>query len=395
MENSAFATRVQNLSGNVIREILKITDKPDIISFAGGMPSPDALPAEDIRQLSDEILRTSGKQVLQYSTTEGYGPLRQLIAASLAERGIHVGAEQVLVISGAQQGIDLSAKVFINPGDYVIVERPTYLAALHIFRSYEARFGFVDSDGDGMIPESLEAAVVRYRPKVIYVVPTFQNPTGVTLSLERRRAVAEIAARRRVAVVEDDPYAALRYDGMALPSIASFDKEGFVVFLGSFSKVISPGLRVGYAAAAPDVFRKLTIGKQATDVHTSNLSQRLVYEFCNRGKLVPHIDATRQGYRVKRDAMIRAIERHFPKGAKFTRPDGGLFIWVELPESIDTTLLLERATERKVAFIPGSPFYADGSGRNTMRLNFTNASIEAIDEGMHRLGSTIAEALGV
>jgi 2-aminoadipate transaminase len=390
-----FAARMQGLSGNVIREILKLTEKPDIISFAGGLPSPESFPVDRLRELADEILRTAGKQVFQYATSEGYGPLRAWIAGSLEERGLSVSSDEVLILSGSQQGIDLAAKAFINPGDFVLVERPTYLAALHIFRCYEAQFGLVDSDEDGMRPDSLKRAVELYNPKLIYLVPTFQNPTGTTLVLERRREVMEIAMRYGVVVLEDDPYAALRYDGDPLPAVSSFDTKGTHILLGSFSKVISPGLRVGYAAAPPDILRKMVIGKQASDVHTNNLAQRMVAEFCMRGYLGPHVDATRQAYRVKRDTMLRAIERYFPQGASWTRPQGGLFLWATLPETINTGALLTQATEERVAFIPGSPFFADGSGQNTMRLNFSNASLEAIDEGMLRLGRVIKRAMSV
>lgn len=395
MEKIAFAARMHDLGGDVVRNMFLLTENPDIISFAGGMPSPDALPAKQLHGIADELIRDAGRQILQYGTIEGYQPLREWLAKHVAQQGIETSPDQVLITSGAQQGIDLAAKSFMNPGDCVLVERPTYLAALTIFKTYEVEFGCVDSDDYGIIPESFEEAIARHNPKMLYVVPTFQNPTGVTLPAERRKAVAEIAGKHGVIVVEDDPYAKLRYDGEPVPSIASYDKNDVVIFLGSFSKFISPGLRVGYAVSPPKIHEKLAEGKQTTDFHTSNLSQRMIYEFCTRGHLEPHLESIRKDYVVKRDAALRALEKHFPKGARWTHPQGGLFIWVVLPEYIDTNELLPKAAARNVAYIPGVPFYADGGGKNAMRLNFSNASLEQLDRGIKSLGEVVAEAMGV
>lgn len=395
METTTFANRMGDLGGDVVANMFALTEKADIISFAGGIPSPDALPVERLRELADEILRTAGKQVLQYATIDGYGPLREWLADWMAETGVHATRENVLVTSGGQQGIDLAAKAFLNPGDCVLVERPTYLAAIPIFKTYEARFGAVKSDDQGIIPESFEEAIRRHDPKMLYVVPTFQNPTGVTIPADRRKAIAEIAGKYGVLVLEDDPYAKLRYDGEPAPSIASFDEKGVCIFVGSFSKIVSPGLRVGYMVSPAHVQPRLAQCKQSTDFHTSNLSQRLIYEFCSRGYLGPHLESIRSAYMVKRDAALRAMEKYFPEGVRWTHPQGGLFVWAVLPEQIDTAELIKRASERKVAFIPGVPFYFDNTGHNTMRLNFSNASLDALDEGLSRLGMVIGEAMGM
>jgi len=384
---------MRNLGGDVVSNMFTLMDKADIISFAGGVPSPYALPVEELRALADEILRTAGKQVLQYSTIDGYGPLRDWIGESVGARGIKATRDNVLVLSGGQQGIDLSAKAFLNPGDNVLLERPTYLAAITIFKTYEVGFRPVRSDEQGIVPESFEEAILRYKPKMLYVVPTFQNPTGVTIPVERRKAIAEIAGKYGVIVLEDDPYAQLRYDGEPIPSIASFDTEDVVIHVSSFSKIVSPGLRVGYAVAPADIRDRLAQVKQTTDFHTSNLSQRLIYEFCSRGMLEPHLDSVRNTYKAKRDAALKGMERYFPAGVRWTHPAGGLFVWVTLPEHIDTNELVKTAAERKVAFIPGVPFYYDETGKNTMRLNFSNASFEMLDEGLSRLGAVIRDAM--
>jgi 2-aminoadipate transaminase len=384
---------MRDLGGDVVTNMFTVLDKADIISFAGGVPSPYALPVEQLQVLADEILATAGRQVLQYSTIDGYGPLREWIAQWVADRGIQATRDNVLVLSGGQQGIDLSAKVFLNPGDNVLLERPTYLAAITIFKAYEVGFRPVASDEQGIIPESLEEAILKYKPKMLYVVPTFQNPTGVTIPAERRKAIAEIAGKYGVIVVEDDPYALLRYDGDPIPSIASYDTAGVVIHVNSFSKIVSPGLRVGYAVAAPQIKDLLTQAKQTADFHTSNLSQRMIYEFCTRGMLEPHLATVRETYKAKRDAALRAMEKYFPEGVHWTHPDGGLFVWVTLPEHIDTGKLMATAAEHKVAFIPGTPFYFDDTGKNTMRINFSNADFEMLDEGLARLGDVIREAM--
>lgn len=388
----SFARRMEGMTGNVIREILKLTQQPDVISFAGGLPSPDSFPESHIRRILEEI---GGEftSILQYATTEGYPPLREFLAAWVQGRGIEATPDQVLILTGSQQGIDLACKALLDPGDVVLVERPTYLTALQVFRMYQARAVAVPGDDEGIDPDALEKAIAEHRPKMLYAVPTFRNPSGETWSPERRRRIAQLTAAAGVVVVEDDPYGLLRYDGQPFPAVKAFDEAGNIIYLGSFSKIISPGLRVGYAVAREQLLRKLVIGKQTTDVHSSNLSQYIVNAFGRSPAFQSHLETICAQYRAKRDRMLAAMEAHFPAEARWTRPQGGLFTWVTLPETVSTTRLLERAVQQKVAFIPGTPFYTDGGGDHSMRLNFSNASFAQIDEGIARLGRTLKEAL--
>ncbi len=388
MEESRYARRLQNMGGNAIRELLKVTQRPDIISFAGGNPAPDTFPAEQLGEIAQEVL-AADRNILQYGTTEGYMPLREYIATWVRDLGIGVTAANVLITSGSQQGIDLLGKAFLNPGDKVVLEDPTYLAALQIFRTYEGTFITVPSDTDGVLLDKLDASLAREKPALVYLVPTFQNPTGITLSLKRRQDLAEIVARHCVVTIEDDPYGRLRYRGESLPAIKSFDQNGEIVYLGSFSKLISPGLRVGFAIAAPSILQKMVIGKQSADVHTSNLSQIMIYEFCRRGLLEPHLEESQAKYARKLAIMTEQLSL-FPKNIKWTSPEGGLFIWGELPEAMDATKLFTAALEEKVAFVPGTSFFAGGGHKNTIRLNFSNASEEMIREGMQRLAKVYA-----
>lgn len=389
--NISFAQRMEGMSGNVIREILKLTQQPDVISFAGGLPSADSFPTAAVKRIiegiGDEFLG-----LLQYATTEGYPPLREFIADWVKDRGIQATPDQVAMLTGSQQGIDLACKALLDPGDVVLVERPTYLTALQVIGMYQARAVAVPGDEHGMSPDALAQAIREHRPKMIYLVPTFRNPSGETWSPERRQMVAEIAADAGVVIVEDDPYGILRYSGTPVPAVKAFDSAGCVIYLGSFSKIVSPGLRVGYAIASPALLHKLVVGKQTADVHSTNISQYVVNAFCRSEEFAGHIESIKASYGQKRDRMLAAMEEHFPKEATWTRPDGGLFVWVSLPEGISTTSLLEKAVQDKVAFIPGTPFFPDGSGDNTMRLNFSNATFEQIDTGIARLGRVIHQA---
>ena len=389
MEERRFAKRLQNMGGNVIREILKLTQQPDIISFAGGNPAADTFPSEILAEISREVILRD-RNVLQYGTTEGYMPLREYVADWVKSIGINAKPTDVLIMSGSQQGLDLLGKAFLDPGDKVVVESPTYLAALQIFKTYQASFSVVRCDANGVDIDELEATIVRDKPKIVYLVPTFQNPTGITLSLERRRQVAELVAKYEVVTIEDDPYGLLRYEGEELPSIKSFDKNGEIVYFGSFSKLVSPGLRVGFAIGSTAIIQKMTIGKQGTDVHTSNLSQVMIHEFCKRGLLMPHIEDIKVKY-ARKLAIMKEQLKLFPDNIEWTSPQGGLFIWGELPESVDATELLQEALKEKVAFVPGASFYAEGGHANTIRLNFSNASEEMIREGMTRLAKVYNE----
>ncbi|MGI6038228.1 MAG: PLP-dependent aminotransferase family protein [Limnochordia bacterium] len=387
MSEQPFATRMQGATSNVIREILKVTQRPEIISFAGGMPDPGSFPLEFIREACGELLTRRGEEILQYGTSEGYLPLREGIVDFVAQKGIAAQVEDVLILSGSQQGIDLTAKALLDPGDGVIVEEPTYLAALSIFRSYEAQIIPVAGDEEGMDPAALEEALRDNKIKLIYLVPTFQNPTGLTYGEARRRRIGELAAKYGVYVIEDDPYGDLRYSGEALSALKAYDQEDKIVYLGTFSKIISPGLRVGFCVITdPQLRQKVLIGKQGTDVHTSNLSQQIVWKFLADGHLPRHIEQICDRYRQKRDLMLQCLAEEFPSTAKWRQPHGGLFLWVELEEGISTAELLPRAVEEKVAYVPGAPFYPSGGGENTLRLNFSNATEEKISLGCQRLG---------
>lgn len=386
------AQRMQGMSGNVVREILKLTQQGSVLSFAGGLPSPDSFPNTAIQEIANEVLASKGTSILQYATTEGYPPLREAIASWVKDFGIEATADNVAILSGSQQGLDLVCKAFINPGDAVIVERPTYLSFLDMLKMYEARPIHVPADDEGMDPELLEAAIQEHKPRVIYLIPTFRNPTGECMSARRRKEIVEIAARHRLVIVEDDAYGRLRYDGDHIPAVASFGYPG-ALYLGSFSKIVAPGLRIGYAIGDAQLLRTLVIAKQGADLHSSNLSQAIIAEFFARNLLGEHIRRISQVYVTKRDTIIEAIEEFFPTGSKVTHPDGGLFVWATVPEPLSTSRLLEKAIKERVAYIPGTPFYRDGGGDTSMRLNFSNASLEELRWGMKQLGGVLTEAL--
>ncbi len=384
------ANRMRNVCGSAVREILKITQQSDIISFAGGFPSPESFPVEKLQQITSEVYGKYGSQMLQYGITEGFAPLKEFVANWLkSSKGINTSTDEIQITSGSQQGIDLVSRVFLDPGDEVVVESPSYLSAFQIFNTYQVNYLTIPSDNDGMQVDQLEELLKTNKPKIVYTVATFQNPTGTTMSLERRKKLLDLANQHDFLIIEDNPYGELRYEGEHVPTLKALDTTGRVIYLGSFSKVVAPGLRVGYLIAHPEIRAKVTIAKQATDVHTSNLSQQIIFEYCSRGYLDPHIERICKVYGEKRDAMFRALEQYFPKEVTWTRPEGGLFIWLELPEGSDATALLPKAVEHKVAFVPGTPFFADGTGNNTMRLNFSNATFEQIDTGIQKLGEVL------
>lgn len=397
-----YAQRTQSMSSSLVRELLKLTAKPDIISFAGGLPAADLFPVARFQDACRRVLSEQGAEALQYSTTEGERPLREMIARHTSRYGIVVTIDNVLVTTGSQQALDLIGKVFINPGDHVLVERPTYLGALQAWNAYQAEYVSVDVDGDGMRTSGL-AAALRRGPKFIYALPNFQNPTGATLSLERRRELVRTADECGVPIIEDDPYGQLRYEGEHIAPLVAIDAEhrgltgtgysGNVLYLSTFSKTLAPGLRLGWIIGPADVIQRLAQAKQGTDLHTSGLVQRVAYEVASGGFLDQHVRVLRPAYKTRRDAMLSAMSRAFPQGVTWTVPAGGLFIWAQMPASIDATELLKEALAENVAFVPGAAFHADGSGRNTMRLNFTNMTPQRIDEGIVRLGRAIARAL--
>ncbi|OJH37539.1 aminotransferase [Cystobacter ferrugineus] len=382
--------RMSRMKASAVREILKVAERPDVLSFAGGLPAPELFPVEAIAQAHAEAFAEEGRAALQYSTTEGYGPLREWICAHLGERGLRVGVDQVLITNGSQQGIELVAKVMLDPGDLVVVENPSYLAALQTFSGYEASYAVVGSDDDGMRVDELERLVTSRKPKLIYLVPNFQNPKGTTLSLERRRALVRFAQRHRILILEDNPYGELRFRGEHLPSLASLDDEGVVVSLGSFSKTLAPGLRIGWMVGPKEIVRAVTVVKQAADLHTATVAQRATARLLARFDFNAHLERLRVIYGERCMAMLGALERHMPAGTRWTQPDGGMFVWAELPRGMSADTLFPLALEKRVAFVPGAPFFAAEPRHEFMRLNFSNRPPELLEEGMRRLGSVIA-----
>jgi 2-aminoadipate transaminase len=393
-----YAQRTQRMGSSVIRELLKFTEQPDIISFAGGLPGPDVFPVEEFKAACERVLETCGATALQYGSTEGYLPLREMIVRHSARYGIEVTADNVMITSGSQQALDFLGKVFINPGDRILVESPTYLGALQAWNAYGAEYVAVPSDENGMVTEALEEAL-RTGPKFIYVLPNFQNPTGVTLSRQRRHQLIDLADRYGVPIVEDDPYGQLRYEGEHLPSVVYLDGQfrknsdpcyrGNVIYLSTFSKTLAPGIRLAWVIAPPEVIRKLVQAKQGADLHTSTFNQIVAYEVARGGFLDKHVQIIRKVYAERRDVMLGSMDAYFPPGVHWTQPEGGLFLWGTLPEYMDATELLKEAVNEKVAFVPGAAFHACGGGHNTMRLNFSHSKPELIREGISRLGKVL------
>ncbi len=382
LDSLRFASRFDGISGSAIREIFKLLAVPGMISFAGGNPSLDALPDQQCAELAKELLAEQGKTLLQYGATEGYAPLRESLAPYLKDRfSFDARPDEVLPVTGSTQAMDLLCKALIDPGDRVVVENPTFLGNMQAIRLYQAQLVPVDSDDDGIRVDELEEAFKREHPKMLYIIPTFQNPTGRTLSLERRKKIAELAARYGVVVAEDDPYRDLRYAGQELPSIKAFDTEGWVAFMGSFSKVISLGLRVGFLAANAALLRKCVIGKQSSDVHTANLNQAIVDAYLRRGLLMPHVKRICQSYALQMNTMLGLLAK-CGGVARYTRPEGGLFIFAELKEGMNAQELLLKCVDRGVAYVPGTHFYPYGGHENTFRLNFSMSTIEQIEKGM-------------
>ncbi len=390
----SFARRMQHVTASEIREILKVTERPGVISFAGGLPAPELFPAREIAALTAEILERDGAKALQYSTTEGLPQLREQIAARARQAGADVDASRVLVTAGSQQGLDLAGKLFLDDGDAVACESPTYLGAIQAFTIHRPRFVEIRTDDDGLDPADLERRLAAgERLKFVYVVPEFQNPTGRSWTLERRRAVLDVCARHALPVLEDNPYGELRFEGTPLPSLLALDGAGVVIALGTLSKVFCPGMRIGWVIAPPDVLRRFVLLKQGTDLHTGSLVQRQAAAFIERHGLDDTIARLREVYRARRDAMLAAIAREFPAGVRVNRPQGGLFLWAELPEGVDARAVLRRALEQDVAFVPGAAFFPNGGHENTLRLNFSTASEERIAEGIARLGAVLRDAM--
>lgn len=383
----SYAKRMQQVRTSEIRELLKLTQSPDIISFSGGLPSPDLFPIEDIKTACQSVLSESGREALQYTTTEGYAPLRRWVADRMNRRlGTRFSEDEILLTHGSQQAIDLTGKVFLDEDDIVLCESPTYLAALSAFRLFGCRFIEVPTDDDGMIPEELEKILsTESRVKLIYTIPEFQNPTGRTWSLERKKALVSIATRYKIVVLEDNPYGELRFEGDALPSAASFDSIGNVLCLGTFSKIFCPGYRIGWIAGNRELIDKYVLVKQGTDLQCNTIGQYEIAEYLKSFDIDSHIDKIREDYRAKRDIMLQVMDEYFPKGVRYTRPSGGLFAWVTLPEHIDAKELLVECLKEKVAFVPGGSFFPNGGHQNTLRINFSFATQEQVREGIKRI----------
>jgi 2-aminoadipate transaminase len=382
------------MRSSAVRELLKLTELPDVISFAGGLPAPETFPVERFAAAFNKVMADHGARALQYGTTEGYTPLREMIARHSTRYGINIELDNVLITSGSQQALDLIGKVFINPGDHILLERPTYLGALQAWNAYQAEYVSADIDDDGYVTSSLDARI-RTGPKFIYALPNFQNPSGVTMSQARRQALIELADHYGVPILEDDPYGQLRYEGEHVPPIVHLDSQfrstngarysGNVIYLSTFSKTLSPGIRLGWIVAPVEVIQKLVQAKQGTDLHTSTINQLVAYEVASGGFLDHHVKEIRAIYRERRDTMLAALARDFPAGITWTKPQGGLFLWLTFPEWMNAADVLKAAIEQKVAFVPGESFFADGTGQNTARLNFSNATPERIGEGVRRL----------
>lgn len=391
-----FSDRIKNLKGNAIREIFKLLSTPGIVSFAGGFPAKETLPVDEIKEIADKVLTCHGAEILQYGGTEGYRPLIESAGEYVRRDGVTATPDQTLIVSGGQQGIDLTFKAFINKGDCVLVENPTYLATLHILKTYEGEAIGVDSDDDGINIVDLAKKIVLYSPKILYLVPNFSNPTGKTLSLEKREAIHAICKKHGVIILEDNPYGEIRFSGSSVPAIKSFDNDdGIVIYQTSFSKVIAPGLRTGVVVASPEIIRKLTIGKQASDVHTSSLSQAIIDRYLREGRIDPHLKEIVPIYKAKKDAMYDAITKFMPKGIRFTNPDGGLFIFAEFArKGVNTDEIFKDVVEKtNCAYVPGSSFFADGKTFNTFRLNYSNATTQQIEKGIKSLAEYFTKLL--
>ena len=386
------ARRCGRMNPSVLREILKVAERPGIKSMAGGLPSPLTFPVEAIKEACQKVLTDAPGPALQYAASEGFGPLREWVAARLSRPGYTVSPDEVLVTTGSQQGLELMAKAFIDPGAPIAVEQPTYLGALQAFTPFEPEFVAVDCDDEGPLPQALQAAAGA---RFLYVLPNFQNPSGRSMGLARRVAVAQAAARARLPLVEDNPYGELWYDAPPpTPLAAVAAAEGAAaIYLGSFSKVLAPGLRLGYVVAPAELYPKLLQAKQAADLHTPGFNQRVAYEVIRAGLLDKHLPMVRAMYKTQRDAMRDALHKHLPDGCRFNVPAGGMFFWVELPAGLDTRTLLPRAVDAGMAYVPGAPFYCRDARANTLRLSFVTVAPPEIDKGVAALGRVLAEAL--
>jgi 2-aminoadipate transaminase len=395
-----FASRTQVMTSSAMRDLMAVTARPEIISLAGGLPDTSTFPTDVFDALMHRLGRQRLARALQYGPTEGMLEVQQCIVEVMAAEGMRVDPQDILVTTGGQQVIDLVCKTLLDPGDVVIAEAPTYPGAVPTFSSYQADVVQIEMDDDGMRIDVLEAELDRLDaegrvPKFIYAIPSFQNPAGVTMSIERRRRLVEIARQRELLVLEDNPYGLLRYEGVPHPTLQSLDGGEYVIYLGTFSKILSPGLRLGWAVAPRPVLEKMNLGKQGTDLCSSTLTQHFVTGFFEEGDWQDYLGSLIELYRERRDVMLQALADHFPPEATWTRPQGGLFLWATLPDYIDTTDLLARALRENVAFVPGRAAYLDGRGGSSMRLNFSGVSVDEIREGIRRIGKVIQEQVSL
>jgi 2-aminoadipate transaminase len=399
MKQRSFAARLDHVSGAAVKDIISMMVDPSITSFGGGSPANESFPIAEIKEIVNQVLTDSPYELLQYGKTEGYLPLREAYLEHIVlPKGVRADVQNVITVSGGTQGFDLATQAFVDPGDVVLLESPTYLTVFNVLRKLGAEIVAVKTDENGIRIDDLEEKIQRYHPKMLYAIPTFQNPTGRTLPVERRKRIAELAGEYNLIVAEDDPYCELRYRGEALPPIKSFDTSGNVIMLSSFSKTISPGIRVGALVADHDIIEKMTDIKQCSDTHSTNLTQAICAEYLKRGLLPGHIESIRPMYLARMNAMLDGIRQYFPKNIRYTDPDGGLFTWVELPGKelpgdVDTRVIVKESVAKiKVGFVPGSPFFLDpAEGKNCLRLNFSSNTPEKISAGIKSLGDLLCE----
>ncbi len=397
-----YAHRTAGITSSVIRELLKVTSQPDIISFGGGFPAPELFPIDKFKEACDTVLTHNGPKALQYSQTEGFAPLRELLAESACRYGIRVTRDNVLITTGSQQALDLLGRIFLNRGDRVLTESPTYLGALQAWNIYGAEYATITSDEDGMQTDKLEELIAT-NIKFMYVLPNFQNPTGVTLSLDRRRKLIELADRYNVPIIEDDPYGRLRFEGEHISPVVVLDDElrskdrptyvGNVIYTSTYSKILAPGIRIGWVIAPEEVIKKLVQAKQGADLQSSTFDQNIAYELARTAWLKDHINLIRKVYKERRDAMLEAFAEFMPEGTSWTTPKGGLFLWLVLPKQCNTFEMFPKAIEEKVAYVPGTSFHPNGGGSNTMRLNFSACNVEKIMDGVERLSKLVKRCL--
>jgi 2-aminoadipate transaminase len=395
-----FASRTRGMKSSAMRDLMAVIARPEVISLAGGLPDTSSFPAETFAAVTGRIARESAAEALQYGPTEGLAGARACIAEVMEAEGIRCDPEHMIVTTGGQQVIDLVTRALIDPGDVIVAEAPTYPGAVPCFSSYQADVVQIEVDADGMRVDLLEETLDRLErdgrtPKFIYTVPTFQNPAGVTMSVDRRRRLVEIAHARELLVLEDNPYGLLRYEGTPAPTLRELDGGLYVMYLGTFSKILSPGIRLGWVLAPPPVLHQINMGKQAADLCSSTLSQLMVQAYFEETRWRDYVDTVKEIYRARRDTMLDALAEHFPRQAEWTRPQGGLFVWATLPDFIDTTDLLARALRENVAFVPGAAAFLDGRGHSSMRLNFSAVAEDDIREGVRRIGKIVNELVAL